>query len=189
MEDQSPVREQAPESEGGAPLVLRSPDQFKALGHPLRHRLLNVLHQRPATLGQLAAALGSAKGTVGYHVKVLREAGLVCLVETRQVRGGTEQYYAPVSRSLRHHEDAAVGVEFIVKAALAEMLPRGPGQAELTALHHLWLTPADAHALVARLREFGEREQQPAAAGREPYGLLFSLYPADIPILPPEDGA
>ena len=59
------------------PLVLRSTAQFKALGHPVRHRLVNVLRQRPATLRQIATALGLAKGTVSYHVRVLREAGLV----------------------------------------------------------------------------------------------------------------
>ncbi len=39
-------------------LVLRSAEQFKALGHPIRHRMVNVLRQRPATLRQLATVLG-----------------------------------------------------------------------------------------------------------------------------------
>src|SRR5580698_10587977 len=58
-------------------LVLRSPAQFRALGHPLRHRLFNLLRQRPATLAQLAAALGSTKGTVGYHVQLMVDAGVL----------------------------------------------------------------------------------------------------------------
>jgi len=69
----SAAGEGAPASGEGAPapgrgnaapgeLVLRSPAQFRALGHPLRHRLFNLLRQRPATLAQLAAALGSTKG-------------------------------------------------------------------------------------------------------------------------------
>src|ERR1700735_5654270 len=63
----------APGGGSAAPgeLVLRSPAHFRALGHPLRHRLFNLLRQRPATLAQLAAALGSTQGTVGHPVPLL----------------------------------------------------------------------------------------------------------------------
>ncbi|MCX4746644.1 winged helix-turn-helix domain-containing protein [Kitasatospora sp. NBC_01287] len=169
------------------PLVLRSPEQFKALGHPIRHRMVNALRQRPATLRQLAAALGMAKGTAGYHVRVLREAGLVRLAETRQVRGGTEQYFALVSHGFTFHEDVQGGPEFLISAALGEMLPARPGQAEHTVLRHLWLDPQEAHALAARLREQAAEPHTADNSRGDPYGLLVCLYPADIPKLGPED--
>ncbi|CAM5491057.1 ArsR/SmtB family transcription factor [Streptomyces avidinii] len=169
-------------------LVLRSPEQFKALGHPVRHRMVNVLRQRPATLRQLAEVLGMSKGTIGYHVRVLREAGLVRLSETRQVRGGTEQYFALVSHGFKLHEDAAVGQEFLINAALGEMLPSRPGQASHTALRHLWLTDAEAHALEARLRAMAAEPHPTDLAHGEPYGLLVSLFRADVPNLPPDEG-
>jgi DNA-binding transcriptional ArsR family regulator len=168
-------------------LVLRSPEQFKALGHPMRHRMVNVLRQRPATLRQLADVLGMSKGTIGYHVRVLREAGLVQLAETRQVRGGTEQYFALVSRSFKVHEDAVVGPEFLINAALGEMLPDRPGRPSHTALRHLWLTEAEAHALEARLRAMTAEPRPTDPARGEPYGLLVSLFHADVPSLPPDD--
>ncbi len=168
-------------------LVLRSAEQFKALGHPVRHRVVNVLRQRPATLRQLADVLGMSKGTIGYHVRVLREAGLVRLAETRRVRGGTEQYFALVSRGFKVHQDAAVGPEFLINAALGEMLPGGPGQASHTALRHLWLTDAEAHALEARLRALTAEPHPADPASGEPYGLLVSLFRADVPSLPPDD--
>ncbi|WP_078913233.1 MULTISPECIES: ArsR/SmtB family transcription factor [unclassified Streptomyces] len=170
-------------------LVLRSPEQFKALGHPLRHRMVNVLRQRPATLRQLAQALEMSKGTIGYHVRVLREAGLVRLTETRQVRGGTEQYFALVSPSFKLHQDAEVGPEFLINAALGEMLPRQPGQASHTALRHLWLTDAEAHALASRLRELTAEAHPADAAHGRPYGMLVSLFRADVPNLPPDDAS
>ena len=37
-------------------MPISSPAQFKALGHPMRHRLLFALGQEPATISQLAAA-------------------------------------------------------------------------------------------------------------------------------------
>ncbi|MEW9530544.1 ArsR/SmtB family transcription factor [Microbispora sp. NPDC049125] len=168
-------------------LVLHSAAQFKALGHPVRHRMVNVLRQRPATLSQLTSALGSTKGTIGYHVRVLREAGLVRLAGTRQVRGGTEQYFALVSRGFKLDDDADAGTEFLLNAALAEMLPARPGEPGHTVLRHLWLAPDEARAMAARLQEY-VTEPLPADSSRgEAYGLLLSLYRADIPALPPDD--
>jgi DNA-binding transcriptional ArsR family regulator len=82
------------------------------MGHPVRHRIVNALRQRPATLGQLASAMGLAKGTISFHVRVLREAGLVRVAGTQHVRGGTEQYLALVSAGFRVHEDAGAGPGF-----------------------------------------------------------------------------
>ena len=74
-----------------------TPEQFKAMAHPLRQRLLFALiHQ--ATISQLATAMGSQKGNIAHHLKVLTEAGMVRMVATRTVRGGTERYYQRTAR-------------------------------------------------------------------------------------------
>ena len=165
-------------------VTLRSPQQFKALGHPQRHRLLSVLRQRPATCSQLAAALGSTKGTVGYHVKVLVEAGLVRHSDTRTVRGGTEQYYEPAVGALVHDQPGTEGAEFLFRAALGEMVAPAGDEVEHTMLRHVWLTPRRARDLVAQLEAWGHEpsdvdEGDDAVA----YGLLLSLFRADIPRL------
>ncbi|GIM92884.1 ArsR/SmtB family transcription factor [Paractinoplanes toevensis] len=166
--------------------VLSEPRQFKALGHALRHRMLVALRQRPATFAQLATALGAAKGTIGYHVKILERAGLVRVAYVRQVRGGTEQYYEPTSPRLRIAADAPVGGGFLVKAALTEMLPPDEAAPDVTILRHVRLTTAQAHALAASLEQFaGDLPDQPTG---EPYGVLLSLYRADIPALPADPG-
>jgi DNA-binding transcriptional ArsR family regulator len=169
------------------PLTLRAPAQFKALGHPVRHRIVNVLRQRPATLRQLASALGLAKGTVSFHVGVLRDAGLIRLAETQQVRGGTEQRFALVSGGFRLPEDGAAGPEFLLQAAAAEILPGRGDEAGRTMLRHLWLTPEQAAALAAQLHDYAEQPRQEDRAEGAAYGLLISLYPADIPRLPAAD--
>ncbi|GAA2245582.1 hypothetical protein GCM10010430_29340 [Kitasatospora cystarginea] len=187
---QDPRPEADPEEDPGKEsdeVVLSSPAQFKALGHPVRHRMVNVLRQRPATLSQLSSVLGLAKGTAGYHVRVLREAGLVRLAETRQVRGGTEQYFALVSESFRFHKDFTGGSELLFNAALAEMLPTSPGQARHTVLRHLWLTPDEAHALVERLKAQAAEPYPTDSSRGEAYGMLLSLYRADIPNLSAEE--
>jgi DNA-binding transcriptional ArsR family regulator len=166
------------------PLVLRTPAHFKALGHPVRHRIVNVLRQRPATLAQLSSAVGLAKGTISFHLRVLREAGLVRLAGTRHVRGGTEQYFALVSTGFRLHEDAGNGPGFLVEAALAEMLSAGGSEPGHTVLQHLWLSEQQALALAVQLEDFATRQHPADPVSGEAYGLLLSLYRADIPRLP-----
>ncbi len=78
-------------------LEISAPAQYKALGHPLRHRIVFALGQQAATISQLAKALGQRKGNIAYHLGVLQAAHLVDIVETRQVRGGTEHYYLRVT--------------------------------------------------------------------------------------------
>ncbi|MDH6128633.1 hypothetical protein [Kitasatospora sp. GP82] len=103
------------------------------------------------------------------------------------MRGGTEQYFALVSRSFELDEDAEDGSEFLTNAALGEMLPARPGQAKHSVLRHLWLTPDEAHALAARLRE-QNAELHPAKSSQgEAYGLLVTLCRADIPNLSPDE--
>ncbi|MDG4827394.1 winged helix-turn-helix domain-containing protein [Asanoa sp. WMMD1127] len=160
-----------------------TPRQYKALGHPQRHRMLTALRRRPATIAQLAAALGSPKGTVGYHVKVLVDAGLVRQSESRTVRGGTERYFEATPGALVHDQH---GAEFLLRAALAEMVPPSGDEVEHTMLRHVWLTPARARALVERIEAWGhEPAQEEEAADASAYGVLLSVFRADIPRLPP----
>ena len=50
----------------------------KALGHPVRVKILRILASRQACVtGDVVAALPLAQSTVSEHLRVLREAGLV----------------------------------------------------------------------------------------------------------------
>src|SRR3954469_3255427 len=66
--------------------------------HPLRTTILGLLHERAATVTELAVALGRPKSTVAHHVKVLAEAGLVRVVRTRRVRAIEERFYGRTAR-------------------------------------------------------------------------------------------
>ena len=52
-------------------------DQLHALGSPPRWKILGRLLESPASVQELARALGVAKGTIGHHVRVLERAGLI----------------------------------------------------------------------------------------------------------------
>src|SRR5512133_3518145 len=79
-------------------IALTAPSQVKAIGHPMRTTILGLLHERAATVSELAVALERPKSTVAHHVKVLTEAGLVRVVSTRRVRAIEERFYGRTAR-------------------------------------------------------------------------------------------
>ena len=66
----------------------------KALGHPTRVRILNVLRDRElASPVELSSELGIALGTIGYHVRRLESLGFIELARRTQRRGAVEHHY------------------------------------------------------------------------------------------------
>jgi DNA-binding transcriptional ArsR family regulator len=66
----------------------------KALGHPTRVRILNVLRDRElASPVELSSELGVALGTIGYHVRRLESLGFIELATRTQRRGAIEHHY------------------------------------------------------------------------------------------------
>ena len=51
--------------------------RFRALGEPLRLRLLNILMQGERSVTQLVDACGSGQANVSKHLSVLKSAGMV----------------------------------------------------------------------------------------------------------------
>ena len=156
--------------------AVTTPEQFKALGHPMRHRLLFALAQGEATISQLAVALGSNKGNVAHHLKVLAGAGLVRPAATRAVRGGTEQYYRRASPGLRYDDAATTQTAF--RALAAEIAAAQPEP--FLVLRTLRLSPAHAEQITAILRDLASQADDGDDQTR--YGLLLGLYqPAQPP--------
>src|SRR6476469_7965817 len=68
--------------------------QYKALGAPLRVRVLELIQHQPRTAKQLAGLLERPPGTIGHQLRVLEEAGLAQVVARRLVKGIVAKYYA-----------------------------------------------------------------------------------------------
>ena len=168
-------------------LVVRDPQQLRALGGDMRARIVMLLRERAASTTELAQAMGIPKGTVGHHLKVLERAGLIRVVATRQVRAVTEKYYGRVARLfvLKTDEDAedVVGgsalAAVMLRQAAEEILPSHVEAARITGgLSHARLLPADARRLGMRLNRLFAAVQAADDPDGEPYGLAASLYPA-----------
>jgi len=70
----------------------------KATGHPLRRRILRILRaaDEPLAPSDLQEEIPKeGLPNLGYHVRVLHEAGLVDLVKTEPRRGAVKHFYAP----------------------------------------------------------------------------------------------
>ena len=65
----------------------------RALAHPLRVQILEVLTERVASPTLIAAELEIGVSDVAYHTRTLDRCGCLELVETAQRRGATEHHY------------------------------------------------------------------------------------------------
>jgi DNA-binding transcriptional ArsR family regulator len=67
----------------GRPLAEAKADLFKAMAHPARIRVLELLAEREHTVGELADETGLELSHLSQQVSVLRRAGIV---DSRRVR-------------------------------------------------------------------------------------------------------
>jgi DNA-binding transcriptional ArsR family regulator len=152
---------------------IHSPEHFKALAHPTRQRLLFALNE-PATVSQLAVTIGTYKGNIAHHLKVLREAGLIAAVGTRQVRGGTEQYYQRAARIFRFTgEYSTANLPVAFRAIADEIAAAAPDP--FLVLRNIRLTEAQAGDITAMLTELAHHTAE-AGEDQPRYGLLLGLY-------------
>ena len=171
-------------------IALTSPSQVKAIGHPLRTTILALLHERAATVSELAVALERPKSTVAHHVKVLAEAGLVRVVRTRRVRAIEERFYGRTARMFY------VSVE---RSAAGDDMPRDFNDFEVAAressrayrdgklwgfIRHARISEAQASDFWERMAELVAEFDQLPRSGDTMYGFAVGVYPTDHPTLP-----
>ncbi len=95
-------------------MASRNEDVFKALAEGHRRRILSALCAGPMVAGELGRLVGLAPNAVSFHLKWLREAGLVSV----QRQG----------RCLRYHANAAALAEWQthVESLFATATASGP---------------------------------------------------------------
>lgn len=177
-------------------IVLTTPEQVKAISHPLRTQVLGLLHERAATVTELAAAAERPRSTVAYHVKVLHEAGLLQVVRTRQVRAVEERFYGRSARRFyvgvgRDGEED--GQDLPLDFNDFEVAARESADAFRERrlwgfIRHARITEEQAGAFWERMGELVREFEQLPRTGDTVYGFAIGVYPTDQASLPDVEG-
>lgn len=72
---------------------INDPRYIKALGHPLRVRILAMLEEEESSPVRLSEKLGASLGTVAYHVRTLHDLGMLEHTGQTPRRGAVEHHY------------------------------------------------------------------------------------------------
>ena len=167
--------------------VVASTVELKALFHPLRDTLLDLLLERAASVAELAEAVRRPKSTVAYHVDVLLAAGLVRVVRTRRVRAIDERFYGRTARVFyvgQVRPEQVADMTNVLADAATEALPAHQADT-LRAIHRHARIPRERAAefwdrVFALTREFSAIPR----GGDTSYAFVAGLYPTDFPSLP-----
>ena len=173
-------------------IALTEPSQVKAIGHPLRTTILGLLHERAATVNELAVALERPKSTVAHHVKVLSEAGLVQVVRTRRVRAIEERFYGRTARMFYVVEQSSGGENLPGDFNDFEVAARESAAAYRDRklwgfIRHARISEAQASAFWEKMVGLVEEFDQLPRSGDRMYGFAVGVYPTDHPTLPEGD--
>jgi DNA-binding transcriptional ArsR family regulator len=186
----SAVGDNPPDYELADRMALTTPAQVKAIGHPLRTTILQLLHERAATVSELAAAVERPKSTVAHHVGVLTRNGLLQVVRTRKVRAIEERFYGRTARMFH------VAAE---PAPAGEQLPRDFNDFEVAAresanafeqgklwgfIRHARISEDQASQFWDRMAALVEEFDRAPRTGDTMYGFAIGIYPTDHPTLP-----
>jgi DNA-binding transcriptional ArsR family regulator len=185
-----PVNSQIPDYDLEDMVVVTAPEQLRALADPLRGTLLELVLERAATITELAQAVDRPKSTVGYHVNLLVDSGLLRVVRTRRVRAIEERFYGRVARTLyigvlsRPEDKQVVAAINGLAEAAAEAAPAHAADELRCLLLHARIPIEEVRAFWAEVQEVARRFAQIPRAGDQVYGFAAGLYPTDAPSLP-----
>ena len=171
-------------------IVVTAPVQLRALADDLRGTVLELLHERAATVTELAQAVERPKSTVAYHVNQLVDAGLLKVVRTQRVRAIEERYYGRVARTI--YIGALSSDEDIAMVANIDGLATAYGESRRAkeaddlrcTLAHARIPVEDVRAFWAEVQQVARRFTQIPRSGDQVYGFVAGLYPTDAPTLP-----
>jgi DNA-binding transcriptional ArsR family regulator len=162
---------------------------FKALADPTRTAILSMLLERAATTSQLAEAMGRPKGTVGYHVKALEEAGFIRVVRTQPKRAMIEKYYGRCGRTIVIAGSKPEGLDplFMIKDALAHATSVEGEALPMFTVRSARIPEERAVAFAERVAALAEEYVSQPRAGDRVYGFVAAVYPTTLPILDEEN--
>ena len=186
----STVADNPPDYELADRMVLSTAAQVKAIGHPLRTTILQLLHERAATVTELAATVERPKSTVAHHVDVLTRNGLLQVVRTRKVRAIEERFYGRTARMFYvTAEPSPAGEEMPGDFNDFEVAARESAaafeQGKLWGfIRHARISEDRASQFWDRIAGLVDEFDRMPRSGETVYGFAIGIYPTDHPSLP-----
>lgn len=179
-------------------MALTSAAQVRAIGHPLRTTILHLLHERAATITELAAAVERPKSTVAHHVDVLARNGLLQVVRTRRVRAIEERFYGRTARMFYVASGEPASGESVsggagagdfndFEVAAREATPAFEQGRLWGFIRHARLDEQQAGEFWERMAQLVDEFDRLPRSGQTVYGFAVGIYPTDHPTLPPAD--
>ena len=172
---------------------VRDPAQYKALFDDTRLQIIDLLSERAATISELAEALGRPKGTIGHHIGVLDDAGLIRVVRTKRVRALEAKYWGRTARTFEYSGMIEAGVlppEHAMATAatdIAQARKDFAGDEEnlagIQGVRYARIPLDRAKQWEARLRDLVDEFVSQPRSGDTVYGLAVALYPTVRPHL------
>lgn len=162
-----------------------TPAKLKAVANPLRSQLLELLHERAATVGELAAAVDRPPSSIAYHVDLLVEAGFLRVVRTRQVRAIQERFFGRTGRTIVYGPSQTAGhprLQFLTEAAAEAS--QADASAVRATLRHARIPEARAAEFFDRIGAIAEEFSTAERSGETTFGLVAAIYQTNSPTLP-----
>jgi len=152
--------------------------EMRALGHPLRWRILRLTLDRPMTNKQIAERVRRDPGTVLHHVRVLVREGFLVSDEVRAGRrGALERPYRASGKSWRIRLKPDAGnTAAILDAVREEVVEAGADSTLATLRLGVRLKPADVAELRTRILEIGNDFAARDEPSSEPIGILAVVH-------------
>jgi DNA-binding transcriptional ArsR family regulator len=186
----SAMADNPPDYELADRMALTRPAQVKAIGHPLRTTILQLLHERAATVTELATAVERPKSTVAHHVDVLTRNGLLQVVRTRKVRAIEERFYGRTARMFHvAAEPSPTGEEMPADFNDFEVAARESAtafeQGKLWGfIRHARISEDQASQFWDQMAELVDGFDRMPRSGETMYGFAIGIYPTEHPTLP-----
>lgn len=171
--------------------IVSSPKELRAMADPLRGTILELLLERAATVGELAAAVGRPTSSVAYHVGVLVDAGMLKVVRTRRVRAIDERFYGRTARifyvgAVNQRDRLPTATNHLTMAA-TESAPAHAADDLRAIIRHARIPRERAAEFWERVFALAHEFMQLPRSGETVYGFVAGLYPTVFPTLPDDD--
>lgn len=170
-------------------VVVSSSAQLKAIADETRSDILHLLSERAATVTQLAVTLEKPKGTIGYHAKVLEDAGLIRVVRTNQVRAMTEKYYGRTGRTIVFERTPKPDDPmWFVNDSLKHMVVESHTALPMFTARVARIPQDRADEFAERIMDLTEEFLKIPREGDMVFGFLAGVFPTDHPAFSEDEG-